>query len=360
MAVPFASAYAPINTLNDAIMAQAQQAQAARLAQQQMDNQGVNETMNRIVQQRALQQQAQAQQAHYGLQQQQLANDLAYRNAVLGQNTTQQAEMARQFNAKFALDKAIADANIAQMNKPGYGMGKDFGLGALQAGQDINKYNAESDPVAGAANLAIQAAKDKRDATLKDIGEGQSTWNPFRADFWRDVYYSNADWAQKAKDAQALYLKEVSQAAQATGGKATIRNKVHPQTGALIADEFEAVPVKLPQIQMPGLPAPQAEKTAPPIEPQLNPSADTVATSPDRSGGNPFSGYVAPLAQPGAGNFVPQVGGAPTYNPFMTSPFMQQIMTGQGQITVPTPAAPMVPNRALRFNPATGLLVPLQ
>ena len=179
MPIPFASGYAPINVLNNAIQAQATGQDRGYLDAARINQQEIADSLNRIVQQKALQQQAEAQRQHYGLQQQQLANDLAYRNQALGLTQQQQAEAKRQFDAKLELDRAIANANIRAMDRPGAGMGKDFGLGALQSMQDVASHNAAATAVASQASGALAAARAAYKAEVAQINDpnlGEAFW----------------------------------------------------------------------------------------------------------------------------------------------------------------------------------------
>jgi len=341
MAVPFASSYAPINLLNDAIMSQAQQAQAAELARRQMDNQGVSEAMNRIVQQRAIQQQSENQRAHYGLQQQQLANDLAYRNAALKEAEARSIEQARQFDAQFGLNKKIAEA---QLNNPFYGQ-KDALAFGLQAGQDVAAHNAAATAIASQATGALAAARAAYKAEtdqIKDPAWYQSVWRHLPAPTATQQDLLNAS--------KARFDATVSKIMTDLGPH---RDKVSFEGTPDVNGVFK--PVLLNPPTMPGM-QPKATVETPKVESggtEIQPDSET----PDRAGSNPFSSYVPPLAGPSGGTFVP----AASPNPFLNSAFMQQIMTGKAQGAGPAiNFAPAAPNRALRFNPATGLLVPLQ
>ncbi len=333
MAIPFASGYAPINLLNNAIQAQDARRDQGYLDSQRINEASISDALNRVVQQKALQQQAAAQQQHYGLQQQQLANDLAYRNQALGLTAQQQNEAKRQFDAKLELDRAIANANIKQMERPGYGLGKDVIPFALQANQDASKANAEAGSIANNANIAVKALKADRDAKLGEIAITRGRpWYDIRhpIDLLKDAYTTDDDWAKQVRQIDSKYRADVLALSQAPGiqGKLTIRNKVavNPQTGQQIEipDEFEVVPVTLPGVTIPGMqPAPQ------PLPPLL--------TQP------PAATPVNPIASPFSGLVPPSTGSNQNAAP---------------KIVVP-PVTPSATNRVLRWVPGQGL-VPVQ
>lgn len=325
MTTPFASGYAPINLLNDAIQRQAAMGQAGYLDAQKINEAAISDSLNRAVQQRALQQQAAAQQQHYGLQQQQLANDLAYRNQAQG-------EAKRQFDLQYELNKAISDANIAQMNKPGYGMGKDFGLGVFQGAQDVAAHNAAATAVASQASGALAAARQAYKADVSQINDPN----------WYEAIGRKLPLFKTKEDllnaAKAKFDANYSKILSDLGPH---RDKVSFTGAPEVNGEFQ--PVLLTPPSMPGMPAPQ----------QTQPQVQTPeAAAPNQSA-------------PG-GAFVPDFGGsapAQSGNPFLSSPFMQQIMTGKPTATGPVQAAPVtIPtggNRILRWVPGQGL-IPVQ
>lgn len=325
MATPFASGYAPINLLNAAIQAQDARGQQGYLDAQRINEAANSDAMNRVIQQRALQQQAAAQQQHYGLQQQQLANDLAYRNQAQG-------EAKRQFDLQYGLNKAISDANIAQMNKPGYGMGKDFGLGVFQGAQDVSAHNAAASALASQATSALTAARQAYQADLAAI-RAPGNWEKLK----RAVGYKDQVDAENA--AKSKFDTVV---ASIMAGLGPDRTKVALRGAPELNGEFQ--PVLLTPPSMPGMPAPQ--------------QAQSQIQTPEAA---------APNQSAPGGAFVPDFGGsapAQSGNPFLSSPFMQQIMTGKPVATGPVQATPVtIPtgtNRALRLDLNTGRFVPIQ
>jgi Small-conductance mechanosensitive channel len=147
MAIPFASAYQPINLLNDAIQAQQARQNQGYLQASALNDASVADSLNRIVQQKALDQQSRDRQAHYGLQQQQLANDLAYRNAALKEAEARSIEQARQFDKQFGLNKQLTEAQIKQLENPFYGQKDAFGYSV-----DAEAKNQEADGAASELN----------------------------------------------------------------------------------------------------------------------------------------------------------------------------------------------------------------
>jgi hypothetical protein len=160
MAIPFASGYAPINLLNNAIQAQDARRDQGYLDASKINEASISDALNRVVQQRALQQQAALQQQHYGLQQQQLANDLAARNQQFGLLTQQQAEAKRQFDQKLAQDKLLVEAQAKAL-------GRESPY-ALQSDADAEMYNrdamngeSEANQIKAALDRSHQIASDK-------------------------------------------------------------------------------------------------------------------------------------------------------------------------------------------------------
>jgi hypothetical protein len=325
MAIPFSSGYEPINLLNSAIQNQAARQQQGYLQASALNDASVADSLNRIVQQKALEQQSRDRQAHYGLQQQQLANDLAYRNAVLREAELRSIEQAKQFDAQFGLNKKIAEAQIKQTENPFYGQRDALAFG-MQGAQDINKFNVEATPVAGNANLAIQNLKGKRDAAIADIAAIRGEKNPLTVDFWHDVITSDEAWAKKIRAIDAAYRDEIGKIGQATQGKAIIRNKIDARTGQALPDDFEAIPVTLPPMVFPNMAQPQPQATPQALSPLLTQPPVNVAPQ-------PFVGW--------------GLQGTNTTG-------------GSNQNAVPkVVVSPGAPNRVFRFDPQRGL-VPLQ
>jgi hypothetical protein len=350
MAIPFASAYAPINTLNAAIQAQDQARRQGSLAWQQMNEQSVSDALNRAVQQKALQQQAALQQQHYGLQQQQLANDLAYRNQALGLTQAQQAEGQRQFNERLGLEKKIADAQIGQMNSPWFGMGRERAA-LLDA-------DATSAGLASQINIDLQGAKKSRDDALEEIKRVQKSGAI--GDVWTDVKTSNANWANQILAINEAYRKRVSDITTAAQGRVIVRRKAGSGPND---DDFEAVPMQLVSRNvMPETPTP-APDLGPFPAAWPRPAATTGGGMPEiredaavQPTPNPFSGlsYGTGTWTGLGGPATPQPWVNPVFNQFLR----QNVRTNAPPVQAVSPNA--VTNRILRYNPQTGLLMPVQ
>jgi len=409
MAIPFASAYQPINLLNDAIQNQAARQQAGYLQASALNDASVADSLNRIVQQKALEQQSRDRQAHYGLQQQQLANDLAYRQRALGQSDLARAEQARQFDATLKLNaeqqallkqefdarqKQAADQFKAELEHKGRIVGlSEAELKAKvsqfeesqkrQADQFTMTMKAEADRLAAqgrqfdrtatlnetiaranidnpkmdpsmipaivgrdesnalaggtasAVNIALNGAKQSRDDALAEIRRVRGSWSP--GDIFRDLYTSNGDWARKVLEIEAEYRKQVGSITQAAQGHVTIRNKIHPQTQQSIPDEYEALPISLPQI--PFLRTPRGVGQTP------------AAAMPTGLPPSPFTGN----------NWNMNLGGSqPQANPFAN---FGAVQTNAPAMAVPTNAPTFIPpatNNLLRLDLNTDRFIPVQ
>lgn len=287
MAVPFASAYAPINTLNAAIQAQDQFGQNVGLQRRQMDDQMVMATMNRILQQKALQQQSADRQQHYGLQQQQLQNDLAYRHQALTAAAAEQTERKRQFDRVATMNEMLARSQVDRPQLPS---------SAITEMGRRDEFNAEAGGITSGINMSLQAAKAKRDAALKEIEETRKSLNP--GDLWTDLWTSNSGWAKQARTIEGAYKDEIGAIAQAAQGRAIIRQKG--------PDEFEAIPVTLPQLNFPGMKSTPRTETPEPELPDAAPFPAAwgrpVAVAPTATPRvNPFAQYGGPAVPPWVG-----------------------------------------------------------
>lgn len=322
MATPFASGYAPINLLNDAIQRQAAMGQAGYLDAQKINEAAISDSLNRAVQQRALQQQAAAQQQHYGLQQQQLANDLAYRNAAQG-------EAKRQFDLQYGLNKAITEA---QLKNPFFGAGKDFATYGLQAGQDAAKYNQDALSGAAEANRQLDLLKSQHEAAKAKI---KSEFHPF----------AQGDLLAAADAAYTTALIGIGKTVQ-HGDKI----RFDPIKG-----KYEALHLDVPQFG----PRTQPEQ---PTTPEPSPRVGEVVGPP-----NPFANF--PASNGGATEIRPDVVPSVVGQNSLTLPgrggFNPFSLFGRNQaaappVITPTLIAPGTTNRALRFDLNTGKFVPLQ
>lgn len=322
MPIPFASAYAPINTLNDAIQAQAARQQQGYLQASTLNDASVADSLNRVVQQKAMQQQAEAQRAHYGFQQQQLANDMAYRNQALAASANQERERARQFDRMATMNEMLAKAQVDRPQLPS---------SAITEMGRRDEFNAEAGGLTSGVNMALKTAKAKRDAALKEIDEVRKSMSP--GDLWTDLWTSNGAWAKQGRMIEGAYKDEIGKIVQSALGRVTVR-----QAGP---DEFEAVPVTLPQLNFPGM--------TPRVAPQSTPAPQLPVVLPDAA---PFpAAYGRPVqtAQPVASS------PSPVFNPYAAFSAMRQQQSRTN--APPVSAAPA--NRMFRYDPQAGL-IPLQ
>lgn len=338
MAIPFASAYQPINLLNDAIQNQAARQQQGYLQASALNDASVADSLNRIVQQKALEQQSRDRQAHYGLQQQQLANDLAYRNAALREAEARSIEQARQFDKQFGLNERIANA---QINNPFYGQ-KDAAAFGMQAGLDADKYNQEAEN----GRSEAQAAKDLLDAQHKAAVEKiTSELHPWALIGGK----GRADLIKEADDAYTAALLTLP-----TKIKNGDKIRINPATG-----KYEALRITPPQFGRQPVEAPGGPEA---------PSAGPVNIGvPEGAGTGTGEGVISqPFARfGGAPEIRPDAAVAATpvatVNPFTA--FLQRQLYGNSS-PIRTNAPPAVvtsgaANRVFRFDPQRGL-VPLQ
>lgn len=321
MAVPFASAYAPINTLNAAIQAQDQFGQNVGLQRRQMDDQMVMATMNRILQQKALQQQSADRQQHYGLQQQQLQNDLAYRHQALTAAAAEQTERKRQFDRVATMNEAIAKSQIERPR---------LDPSALPAALQINERNADARGIADNIKIALADAKKTRDEGIEEIKRVRGNYWPLTSDFWNDVFTSNSAWAKQAMKYVADHRATVAAITQGAQGKVSIKPKVD-KDGVPIPDEYDVEAIELQPIDLPGMRQPGQ---------QVNPSA-----LPDL--GIFPAGYGRP---PTTGASRTQ---APVFNPFSAYSAMRHQQAQPANVRTNAPPD-------LMLNPQTRKFVPVQ
>jgi hypothetical protein len=290
--------------------------------------------LNRVVQQKALQQQAAAQQQHYGLQQQQLANDLAYRNAALAQNTAQRQEAARQFDAQFGLNKQLTEA---QIRNPYFGAGKDFGPMSIQSAQDAAKYNQDAEN----GRSEAQSAKDLIDAQhTAAVAKITSEIHP-----WALVGgKGRADLIKEADDAYTAALLALP-----TKIKNGDKVRLNPATG-----KYEALHMGAP---FSGQPAAQPEAVGVAEAPT---APSTLQGSPEGPGqGSGENRPLGPAVEPAFNSFgIPRI----SVNPFSSfgRPSAPVAPVVQAPVAAPPNFVPAATNRFLRYNPNTGLLMPLQ
>jgi len=248
MAIPFASAYTPINLLNDAIQNQAARQQQGYLQASALNDASVADSLNRIVQQKALAEQAANQRAHYGLQQQQLANDLAYRNAALREAEARSIEQARQFDKQFGLNERIANA---QINNPFYGQ-KDALAFGMQAKQEVDAANAAAASIASQATGALKSARATRDAELAQLKDPSYFEMLKRTGLVHKTFGT-----QDVADLEAGIRKKYADAVSAIEDKlGPLRTKVKLVGDAAIDGEYQ--PVLLSPPTFPGM-MPQAQ-----------------------------------------------------------------------------------------------------
>lgn len=346
MPIPFASAYGPINLLNDAIQAQAARQQQGYLQASQMNDASVADSLNRVVQQRALQQQAEAQRAHYGLQQQQLANDLAYRKQALGQGDLARAEQARQFDRVAKMNEMLAKAQVERPQLPASAFTE---MGRRQ------EFNTSATGTASGVNAALEGARRTRDLALAEIDRIQISDSI--GDQVNDVFTSDNNWSKRKRKLEDDYRAEVGEILKAAQGTVIIRNRKHPQTGDPIPDDYEAVPLALPQLNFSGTPGSSVEAKPDSSTPDVQPKPETVAPT-ERPGVRNWNGQ--PMFQPGSvnpfSNFgLPGTAAAGVMPPTTASPFAPSF----GQSRGPTMIRPPATNRIFTLTP-DGKFVPVQ
>lgn len=289
---PIASAYAPINVLNQALAAQDAQQQQGELQRTHMINQFAAEAMNNAVKQQQVKAEQQRYQSQDSLARQQMAANEAYRQQTFGLTAAQQEEAKRQFGLQYELNKKIVDAQIQNPK---------LDPNAIAGSVDVNKANADAVGTASQVNAALQIAKQKFDGIVATLKTN------------RHWYTTDAGFNEDVLKAHQAYLDEIHVIATGAQGKITLNRKQVPgPNGTMVEspDEFEAKPVQVPSLMLPG----QRYKQG------LPPGSDS-----NSDGSIPGVNGPYPPQAPGSGN-VPNIA-PPT---LATPPAAQSVTPGPG------------------------------